>query len=562
VVDQVKEDRGMMGPRQDRKGKLFYVGVNIEERVDSEHPLRKIAAVVDFGFVRRAVAGRYGVKGNPSLDPILLLKMLFLLFYENVSSERELMRQLPCRLDWLWFLSMDLDSAIPDHSVLSKARRRWGQEVFAGFFKKVLRQCVAAGLVDGARVHIDGSLIAADADAGKLTLALHLEGEAFYGRLEAAGKEAACAAAGTAAGVTVPAAAADTAACAADFAIVPAATEAGAGLDDAKPAAELPPAIKRVAAGTLYSRVDPEARLTRKYGRSVLGYKDHRVVDDRCGIITATLTTPANVAESSMLMAAMDSHEANTGLLILEPVADKGYGTVENYCLLKERRTTPVIPHPAVREDKSKFSRGLFVYDPGRDVYTCPAGQSMHRRGEASEDRYRYLAQAGVCQSCPLRRQCTAGKVRVLSRQVRQDAIDWADSRLNPAQRRSRMRRRKIRAEGSFADAANHHGYKQARWRGLEKMTIQNSLIAAIQNVRKLIRRGKKAPQTAAERRRCASGSMEQLCALSSMSWHAMKRFLIFLGHLWSITVTYLRSDSRLDSTRRDRGNLDWATGP
>jgi hypothetical protein len=46
------------------------------------------------------------------------------------------------------------------------------------------------------------------------------------------------------------------------------------------------------------------------------------------------------------------------------------------------------------------------------------------------------------------------------------------------------------RAEGSFADAANRHGYKRARWRGLTGMTIQNLLIAAAQNLRKLIRAG------------------------------------------------------------------------
>jgi hypothetical protein len=41
---------------------------------------------VDFTFIRQEVRGLYGVRGNPSLDPALVLKLLFLLFYENVSS--------------------------------------------------------------------------------------------------------------------------------------------------------------------------------------------------------------------------------------------------------------------------------------------------------------------------------------------------------------------------------------------------------------------------------------------------------------------------------------------
>ena len=49
------------------------------------------------------------------------------------------------------------------------------------------------------------------------------------------------------------------------------------------------------------------------------------------------------------------------------------------------------------------------------------------------------------------------------------------------------MGRRRAVVEGSFADAANNHGFKRSRWRGLEHMTIQNLLIASIQNLRKLI---------------------------------------------------------------------------
>jgi hypothetical protein len=54
-----------------------------------------------------------------------------------------------------------------------------------------------------------------------------------------------------------------------------------------------------------------------------------------------------------------------------------------------------------------------------------------------------------------------------------------------------------FRAEGPFADAANHHGYKRARWRGLIGMTIQNLLVAAAQNLRKPIRAWRKTPSMA-----------------------------------------------------------------
>lgn len=474
----------MMGPRQNREAKLFYTGVNLEERLHADHPLRKIVGTVNFAFVRSEVAAFYGVRGNPSLDPTLVLKMIFLLFYENVASERELLRQLPCRLDWLWFLELDLDSPIPDHSVLSKARRRWGPQIFASFFQRILTPCLGAGLVDGRKVHVDGSLITANADTGKLTLALRLAGETLYGQLDTPELP-----------VTPPA--------------EPSA-EPRLALVESTPAEASPPASKSASPsapvavpplGTLYCPTDPEARLTRKYGRTVLGYKDHRVVDDRCGIITATLTTSAAVDEGAMLATVLEAHERNTGVIPTAPTADKAYGTVANYCLLQECHCTPCIPHKAVREDPTKFRRALFIYDPQADVYHCPAGEILHRRGAPSENCFRYQTAKGVCQSCPLREQCTASRHgRTHSRQVRQDAIDWADTCLRPTQRRARMRRRKIRAEGSFADAANHHGYKRARWRGRERVRVQNVLIATIQNVRKLVRYGPARPARPASR--------------------------------------------------------------
>ena len=64
--------------------------------------------------------------------------MMLLLFLDNVRSERELMRIIPERLDYMWFLGYGLDDVIPSHSVLSKARKRWGQEVFVSLFSRVV----------------------------------------------------------------------------------------------------------------------------------------------------------------------------------------------------------------------------------------------------------------------------------------------------------------------------------------------------------------------------------------------------------------------------------------
>jgi len=432
----------MMGPKQQRQDKLFYTSFSLEQRIRLDNPLRKIHQVVDFSFVRPAVAERYGRRGNPSVDPIVLLKLMLILFLENIPSERELMRRLSERLDWLWFCGYDLDSDLPDHSVLSKARRRWGVAVFGRFFQTILSQCVAAGLVGGEVAHIDSSLIHADASVESLQPAFAVLAEQTYQRLEAH-----C-------------------------------DRPGAKAALAK-------------AGTKLSPTDPEARCRIKGSQKVLGYQEHRCVDDAHGIITATKTTHAAVHEGETLPEMIEQHQAQTGVKPSAVVADKAYGRADNYKALREQNITPCIPHsrPGAKP-KGQFARDDFTYDREQDCYRCPAGQRLTRQTQKPTERREHVYKIGrhVCQQCPLRAKCYRGKYsKRIYRHAEQAVIDWADTCLSRGRRRYLMGRRRCMMEGSFADAANNHGYKRARWRSRDRVETQNLLIGAVQNLRKLI---------------------------------------------------------------------------
>src|SRR5216110_1275422 len=181
----------MMG-EQKSEPQLFNYAVNLEKRVRANHPLRRVKAVIDFGFVREEVARYYGRNGNESVPPEVILKMMFLLFFDDITSERELMDIIGERLDYLWFLDYGLEEKIPDHSVLSKERARWGKEVFESLFVRTVEQCVEAGLVDGSKLHVDGSLVNANAakesvikGAPQLIAALKRAYQATESKLEA-----------------------------------------------------------------------------------------------------------------------------------------------------------------------------------------------------------------------------------------------------------------------------------------------------------------------------------------------------------------------------------------
>jgi transposase len=88
----------MMG-EQKSEPQLFNYAVKLEKRVRAGHPLRQIKAVIDFSFVREEVAHCYGRNGNESVPPEVILKMMFLLFFDDIKSERELMEVIGERLD-------------------------------------------------------------------------------------------------------------------------------------------------------------------------------------------------------------------------------------------------------------------------------------------------------------------------------------------------------------------------------------------------------------------------------------------------------------------------------
>jgi len=80
----------MMGRQRKIQRKLFYSIINLDKRVRKDHILRKVVKYIDFEFTYKEVKDKYGIKGNVSVPPRVILKMMLLLILYNVRSEREL----------------------------------------------------------------------------------------------------------------------------------------------------------------------------------------------------------------------------------------------------------------------------------------------------------------------------------------------------------------------------------------------------------------------------------------------------------------------------------------
>jgi hypothetical protein len=96
-----------------------------------------------------------------------------------------------------------------------------------------------------------------------------------------------------------------------------------------------------------------------------------------------------------------------------------------------------------------------------------------------------YVADPKICAECSLREQCTRGKKlgRSVARHWKEDELIAAQKEAHTPQAFAARRRRRHLMEGSFAQAANRHHFKRARWRRLWRQQIQDWIIAAVQNI-------------------------------------------------------------------------------
>src|SRR5438270_12740826 len=145
------------------------VAVSLEELVPQDHFYRHLQKVLDLSFVYDLVRECYSVVGRPSIDPVVFFKLQLVMFFEDIRSERLLMRQVADRLSVRWYLGYDLDEPLPDHSTLSKIRLRYGLSVFRRFFEAIVEQCRQAKLVWGKELYFDGTQVNANADLDSLT---------------------------------------------------------------------------------------------------------------------------------------------------------------------------------------------------------------------------------------------------------------------------------------------------------------------------------------------------------------------------------------------------------
>lgn len=152
----------MRSPDVQQLGMFSYVSV--EERVPSDHPIRKLRVLVDsiLGELDAVLAVRYAEGGRPSIPPERLLRASLLQVVYSVRSERLLMEQLNYNLLFRWFVGLNMDDPVWDHSTFSFNRERLFDEAIAQeFFEHTVLLARMRELVSDEHFSVDGTLLEA-----------------------------------------------------------------------------------------------------------------------------------------------------------------------------------------------------------------------------------------------------------------------------------------------------------------------------------------------------------------------------------------------------------------
>ena len=470
--------------------------VSLEDLVPRDNFYRRLEAALDLSFVRDLARHLYARGGRPSVDPVVFFKLQLVLFFEGLRSERELMRVAADRLSVRWYLGYDLHEPLPNHSNLTRTRERFGLPVFRRFFERVVEECAKAGLVRGDALFFDSTKV--EANAAVDSLAPRWAVEAHLGELFEEGQAERDPGAHPEARLPT----------AGDPALREsnAAEEDWISRDGAQDRSFKGPWRERTS-DTRASRTDPDATpMTWAASGRRLGYQAHYVVDGgKARVVLNVLVAPAEVTENRPMLDLLWRTCFRWKLRPHHVTADGKYGTLENVAALEG---ADVRAYVALHESGSRpgfFAKDEFRYDAEADVYVCPAGKLLRplgkKDGEDRGDRVTfYRARAAECAACPLKHRCTTNKNgRQLRRHPGERHADRVRSYRGTASYERALRKRKVWVEPLFAEAKDWHGMQRFRLRTLRRVNAEALLVAAGQNLKRLLLFGDRRPRKPAQ---------------------------------------------------------------
>lgn len=482
------------------------ITVCLEALVPADNFYRHLDRSLNLAFVRDLVRDTYADVGRPSIDPIVFFKLQLVMFFEHLHSERDLMRTAADRLSVRWYLGYNFHESLPDHSSLTRIRERYDLPIFRRFFEVIVEQCQQAGLVWGKELYFDGTKVDANAalDSAEPRFAVEAHLQRLFGQEAVAGQSATADTIGPEAQVDAELARSgrdSTTPMPLPVAISDEARQALAETNDQRRdwiARDGRPDRTLTHGHGGYDRLtdfvasptDPDAALMKRKQGSHFGYHDHYVVDGgKARVILNVLVTPADVMDNQPMLDLLWRTRFRWQLQPRQVTGDTRYGTVENIVPIENAGIRAYLPLPDLDKRNPLYGPSKFSYDAERDVYVCPQGCLLTRYATLPTDRkVKYRASPIACSGCSVKAECTTGaNGRQVQRDFDEEYRDRVRAYHDTEAYKKAMRKRQVWVEPLFGEAKEWHGLRRFRLRTLWKVNVEALMIAAGQNLKRLL---------------------------------------------------------------------------
>lgn len=449
--------------------KLMY-NVNIDDLVPIDNFYRQIDKFLDLRFVYKACENLYGKTGKPSIDPVVFFKLELYGYFENIISDRALIKRVNDSLSARYFIGYDIDEKLPWHSTVSRTRSLMSQEVFEMIFNKILELCYHTGLIEGKHQSIDSTLVKANASLESLErkrpkLTIHDFVNKTYEENKEEDED-------------------EEKQNRNQEKVIELKIEKSKGKTKKK---------KSRSNEDYESKTDSDSRITSKPGKpSGLYYSTHYSADSKKKIITDAYTTYADRRDSIVLPEVYDRAEKRLNKFGLRPEevsADKGYCSGKNLKEFEQRQIKAFIPSQKYINANGNINSKEFIYNEQENLFVCPKGKQLKLYSyEKKRQRYRYRARKEDCLCCILKQQCCPkGKSRSVSQTIYYKEYERLAQRLKTPGARRAIIIRKTVSEGLFAEGKMYHGLRKFMTRGIDKAQKRTYMIASVLNLKRLV---------------------------------------------------------------------------
>lgn len=421
-----------------------------EDLVPENHLLRQIERAVDFSFIYKLVEDKYSPdKGRPSIDPVVLIKIVLLQYLYGIRSMRQTIEDIRYHTAYRWFLGLDLYEEPPHFSTFGKnyKRRFEGTDLFDQIFSHVLMQCMSYNLVDINTLFVDSTHVKASANKNKrLRKEVVKQAKSYHKELmneinrdrEEHGK---------------------------------------------KPFDEGPPESTTVTE----SKTDPDSGMFAKGEHDRVFAFSVQTACDRHGWIICYDIAAGNVHDSISFEGIFAKLKPYDPWYV---VMDAGYKTPAIVRRLLLDGIIPVVPYTRPRTGKGYFKKHEYVYDEHHDCYLCPQNQILSYSTTNRDGYKEYKSKCNTCKNCPVLKQCTGSKnhVKVVTRHVWEGFMEMAHQIRYVSGMKQLYEERKETIERDFGDAKEKHGMRYTQYRGKPKVAMQVALTYTVMNLKKLAR--------------------------------------------------------------------------